>query len=271
MIDNVDKAGRWQIEVFGVEWPEAIDARAAARACTSLTRWPAGRNATSPPVLPSHENMDALAAHLPDEPDSDLHRVEGLDAGYFFNECIVAREVVSARIMACGINEARATTLGHEPCDSLTSDPSARLRAYPALAVFAPETPLGDLPDAAARLGSRAMEAAHPRLHRSCAAPVEQLRVVRVNDYVTLRRQPGFQADILARIPLGEAVTVTGEAVFAGEADRITACRAACRAAGSDRARPVPDVAACWLDSTLWLPVRHGGLGGYVAGRFLAE
>ena len=271
MIDNVDKAGRWQIEVFGFDWPEAIDARAAARACTSLTRWPAGRNATSPPVLPAHESMDALEARLPDEPDTALLRVEGLDSGYFSNECIIERALSGAQLRVCGINEGRATTLGHVPCDAFTPDPSARLRAYPALAIFAPETPLRDLPEAAARLGSRAMDAAHPRLHRACAAPVERLRVVRVNDYVTLRRQPGFQAEILARIPLGEVVTVTGEAVFAGEADRITACRAACRAAGTDRARPRPDIAACWLDNTLWLPARYGGQSGYVAGRFLAE
>ncbi len=36
-------------------------------------------------------------------------------------------------------------------------------------------------------------------------------------------------------------------------------------------ARPRPDVAACWLDNTLWLPARYGGQSGYVAGRFLAE
>lgn len=271
MIDNVDKAGRWQIKVFGFDWPEQIDARAAARACTSLTRWPAGRNATSPPVLPAFKSMDDLSARLDDAADAAHHRVEGLDSGYFHNECVIGREVRDAQIAACGINHGRATTLGHKPCDAFTTDPSARLRTYPALAVFAPETLLSDLPDAAARLDARALDATHPRLHRACASPVTRLRVVRVNEYVTLRHQPGFQADILARIPLGESVSVTGAAVFTGEDNRVTECRAACRAAGTARDRPAPDVAACWLDNTLWLPARHGGQNGYVAGRFLAE
>ncbi len=278
-IDTVDKAGRWRIEVFGFGWPERIDAIAATWACTSLTRWPAGRNSHSRNVLGS-ESIDEAPISSPATPEARFIRVQGMDGGYFDNTCIMRRRlsthpIYGQSIVACGINEGRQTWLGHERCDSTTPFPEARLRDYSALAIFAPDTPLVDLPAAARMITARATHEqaalAEPRLHRSCALPRQYLRIARVNEYTTLRQQPGFQAAVLERIPLGALVQVADDVQFFGDASRRNACQAACRAASTARDRPSSAVASCWLDNTLWFPARFGGQEGYVSGRFLAE
>ena len=278
-IDTVDKAGRWRIELFGFDWPERIDAIAATWACTNLTRWPAGRNSHSRNVL-GPESLDEALILPPATPEARFIRVSGMDSGYFDNTCIMRRQlgahlVYGQSVVACGINEGRQTWLGHERCDFSTPFPEARLSDYSALAIFAPETPLTDLPAAAREISARATREqaalAEPRLHRSCVPTRPHLQIARVNEYATLRQQPGFEAEVLARIPLGARLQVMGEAKFFGDVSRRNACQAACRAAGSARNRPAPDVAACWLDNTLWFQARYGEQSGYVAGRFLAE
>ena len=159
----------------------------------------------------------------------------------------------------------------------------AELDLMPSLAIFYPDTRLRDLPLAARRIDARAtaeraevvrraaLEAANPRLHRRCRLSVERLRIVRVETYATLRREPGFDAPVVAELPLGAWFEVARDPVLHGTPERVAACAAACADTRQGYPFPAPDVAACYLDSTLWFPASFGGQIGFVSGRFLAE
>jgi len=276
-IDTVDTAGRWRIELFGLTWPERIDTVAAVWACTNLTRWPEDRNETSVDVL-GIGSIDLVTLPLPTELDSRAHRVAGLDDGHFNNTCLVETTLgrdpaLGPVLFACGTNQGRGVGLGFEECDFATPTDAALFAPYPALAIFAATLRLRDLPEAATEIATRAraegQAASDPPLHRGCTAPAAALRIARVNEYATLRQSPGFDAETLVQVPLGTRVEITGDAVFTGA--RSTACRAACTAAGPDRSAPAPDVAACYLDNTIWLPARVDGTEGFIGGRFLAD
>ena len=277
-VDTVDKAGRWGIHVFGLTWPAEIDMIAAARACTSLTRWPAARNASLVDAL-GNEDIGALDLALPG-PHTTILTVPGLDAGYFVNGCRVARKVRTgplgeALVNACGVNESRDVVIGFGGNCLDQPEDQTLLGTYSAISIFPPQTRLADLTDAAKQISERAAaeqrSATDHLLHRSCWPTTLRLRITRVNEYATLRAQPGFQARILARMPLHAQVQLTGDPVLVGEAARTAACQAACRTAGTARNQPAPQVASCWLDNTLWFPASFGGEQGFVSGRFLAE
>lgn len=286
-IDTVAWSGRAAIPVFGFDLPRRIDTETAIHACTNLWRWEfltedLELDAELEAFIFENALRNAGQPVAPAAPDRVF--VHSLDTGDYERACIVDRDM-RAGLRVCGFDEFLSRALYRHDCnmphyvDRDREGPQriadAILEPAMGLAVFAPRTRLRDLPEAARQIDTRAATeqraASDPPLHRSCWPASQRVRITRVNEYATLRAQPGFHAPIRARMPLHASVDLTSGPVLFGDSARTAACRSACQAAGTARDRPAPDVAACWLDNTLWFPARFDGQEGYVSGRFLAQ
>lgn len=308
IIDTVDQAGRWRIPVFGFQWPEEIDVESAIWACTNLTRWPVARTGSDRLVVAETGMSEVLPRVEPVE--ARLLRVPGLGSIARLNECIVSLQISEGRIRACGYNETTRMELrsgDSRSCNTREDSEENYLQDYDALAIFPFDTQIANLPaaslDIATSAGSQLSRTqalsvvgqfaperatlmnlwiseaiaterpvfADEILHRSCISPSDMLRVVRVNEFATLRERPSFDAPILSRIPRGTYANVLGSPNLAGPPERVNACRTACLNAGTAGNRSWPGVRRCYLDNILWFPVDHDGQRGFVASRYLGE
>lgn len=326
IVDTVDEAGRWDIPVFGFEWPETISPEVAYVVCANLSRWPVERVIQDGMTVGADARRgewQGYASPIPERPYWLV--VDGPDSGYLGSRCIINIELSNGRIGACGFNEVNGANIGFFGSNCDFGEPeNARLRYHSALAIFPPETRLADLSPAslsiiASNLRTRDAEqlateedgeptarvpgiddgdrvrsidagllaslnvelssalaagrevASFQNLHSTCFPQQETLRVVLVNEFVTLRERAGFDAAILATIPLGSDVTLRGGPAFREAPESNLGCANACGEAGMDADYPSPRIAQCYQNNFLWFPVAYEGQRGWVAGRYLGE
>ena len=110
----------------------------------------------------------------------------------------------------------------------------------------------------------------------SCWLHADAARVVNVNEYVNLRRQPGFSTAIIRRVPLGERLQLggSGNARGFGSASQRQNCQNACQSLE----RNPDDRAArgraqqCVDDNVIWYEVIDArGNRGWISRRFLQQ
>lgn len=147
MIDEVNKAGRFDIEVFGYQEPKDINAQTAFMACDNAFYW------ESRLLEPEHVNYlhDAYQdkegverqSKLLNSPYGKNFHVISNDAGYADAECKVRwRE---DKLTICGYNDSYDVSLGRSECnpeaDGGVSYPLSKIALWPAY------TKLASLPE----------------------------------------------------------------------------------------------------------------------------
>ncbi|WP_141135828.1 hypothetical protein [Antarctobacter heliothermus] len=166
-IDTVDKAGRWDIEIFGYPEPRHAGAREALNACDNTSNWFKGLAPV--PVIDANQAMlDSLvykrARDLQPENEDGIYyfyEVQGRDdvsdlgagpgericeIGIYYNEEYVSDKL---SVMGCGGDTVFGPSFGQRCNDG--DDAGIYLEVSP-LSIFSSETRLRDLPDKVAEI-----------------------------------------------------------------------------------------------------------------------
>lgn len=284
-IDTVDKAGRWQIGVFGYDKPMQISGREALMACNSLSDWTKGRvhvaGAEASVATPS-DDVDWLAEQVRrvrhDDHDEVVWEVVGTVDGMGDRWCQVA--MTEGQLMACGGDLYSSRPVGQ----SCGPGEGGKVMEANALAIFDPDTPLPDLPGTAVRVAAQAkgiearLDGAMPQ---SCSVlDMPGVRVVGVENFLNIRSRPAFDAAVLAQAPLYQALESGGEGWrLEGDFNRQQDCHAACEGymtwsrRGQDRAGWLRDrstVAQCLDGNVIWWNVTlPDGRSGWASAKYL--
>ena len=147
MIDNVNRAGRFDIEVFGYQEPTDIDAQTAFMACDNAFYWESRLMEPDSvdylhKAYTNQETVERQSKPVNSSFGKNYHVVSN-DAGYADAECNVRwRE---DRLTACGYNDSYDVNLGRAECnpdtDGGVSYPLSKIALWPAY------TKLASLPD----------------------------------------------------------------------------------------------------------------------------
>ncbi|WP_273728857.1 hypothetical protein [Brucella gallinifaecis] len=147
MIDDVNKAGRFDIEVFGYEEPKGIDQRSAFMACDNAYFWETRvidkNNADY--IAKEYSDQEAVSRQsrvLPSEFGINFN-VTSTDASYADASCNV--RLIRNTLMICGYNETYDIRLGSEKCDPTLED--GVYNEVSKLALWPAYTKLASLPD----------------------------------------------------------------------------------------------------------------------------
>ena len=147
MIDDVNRAGRFDIEVFGYQEPKDLDAKTAFMACDNAFYWETRLlepNSTKylHEAYTDVERANGHATPLSSSFGKNFH-VIGTDAGYAEAECNVRWR--DNRLTICGFNDTYDVNLGRAACDPNADGgvtyPLSKISLWPAY------TKLASLPD----------------------------------------------------------------------------------------------------------------------------
>ena len=142
LIETVEQAARWNIELIGVKFPESIDEAQAYYACENTLQWQVGL----------HENpIDyvslTLGGHLPrpysvlvtEDSEGQLFDVVSRKAGYASAGCLVHYR--AGRLRMCATDEYTGFEIGRGVCEATSA---YELSAVDALAIWSPSTRIED-------------------------------------------------------------------------------------------------------------------------------
>lgn len=272
-VETVEQAAQWQIEVAPVALT-AVDIEAALRhACLNAD---GGMLDARPSDTYLYGSANLPFSYANPGPESAQARSRG---GFR------TRDAADCELSLSATGDPLAP-IGEVIMRGNTGTERTRRAAY-AYLFHDPRLPLEALPpaDSAAAIGEKpffaAIQAAARRELseveiRSCWLLSPEARIVNVNEYVNLRDGPGFDAQVLRQVPLGERVRViaTQDLQTPGGGDRARDCLQACNDLALDpadtgaRAR----VDACIADNVFWYEIRDGtGQAGYISRQFLGE
>lgn len=299
-IDTVDKAGRWDITIFGYDAPRRTSAREALNACDNLSNWHVG--GTPPPVrnadtdtlrrLTTRYAQGSLRAGEPVEIFTPIYSLSGRDA--FFHAdgrmgeryCQIDMDTYDGpdgdRVMtvgACGGDSVLGTSF-FEYCGP--QDVTPVMEVYDMITIFPSETPLRDLPEMARRIEVEADEietALMPPAGLSCgAAEDHMIGVVAPEGHVVLHERPDPTSDQVgkaynySRLWRGK---ISGK-LFGTEEERATcldACTGWADAAelpADDRQKLIDTITACFDNDIIWWNADLGnGKEGWASARYL--
>ncbi len=110
----------------------------------------------------------------------------------------------------------------------------------------------------------------------SCWLTSPEARIVNVNEYVNLRAGPGFEAEVLREVPLGERVRIiaTQDLRTPEGGERARTCLDACNdlALGNADADLRARVDRCISDNVFWYEIRDGSnTAGFISRKYLGE
>lgn len=297
-IDTVDKAGRWDIEVFGYDAPDRLSAREAMNACDNLSNWTTGL-AAIPVQNADTETLKRFttryAAWSQDGGDPSLvytpvYSLSGRDA--FFHAdgaageryCQVSFDPWTHRngtqnltVSACGGDSILGTSF-FEYCGP--EDVSPEMAFYDALPAFPSDTRLSDLPAVAHAISAQADEietSLMPAAGLSCGIPEDhQIAVVAPEGHVLLREFDSPSATPLAR---AENFTIlqrgSNTGVLVGTPAQRDTCFEACTAPtkdlpDSERQEIFDQTNACFNEGIVWWSIRlRDGSDGWASARYL--
>lgn len=143
MIDTVDKAGRWDIELIGMAEPSLLSEEQAFYACENSLQWQNGLTegdityATAGERSTGGRRSKSIAGNT----NQTAYEVEGLAAGYADERCIISLK--GGELFACGVDEYSDAKLGQGQCDGSSFE--SRGSAIDKIAVFNPSTPIAAL------------------------------------------------------------------------------------------------------------------------------
>ncbi|WP_266031613.1 hypothetical protein [Brucella intermedia] len=147
MIDDVNRAGRFDIEVFGYQEPKVIDAKTAFMACDNAFYWESRlleQNSIDylHKAYTDKEAVERQAKPLNSPYGQNFHVVSN-DAGYADAECNV--RFYKDKLSVCGTNDTYDIKLGREVCDPEME--YGVLNSVPKIALWPAYAKLASLPD----------------------------------------------------------------------------------------------------------------------------
>jgi hypothetical protein len=146
-IDSVEKAGRFEIEIFGVPEESGLTQEQAYYACENSFHWQVGLMDTSADYPKLQRNLgpnnggDKIVKLLSDNPKERIYSVTSGDAGYSEAGCLIADK--GTHLSGCGYNGMYNVMLGQGQCN--LKDFEERSQFVPRLATFKPDTPISAL------------------------------------------------------------------------------------------------------------------------------
>lgn len=292
-IDTVGKAGRWNIGLEGAEMPRAMDKVAAVAACNNLAMWQLRYEEEYVGYDP-----EAQAEVVTKNGDRPVYAVMGdLGAMDAHHDCLLRLrgEGEFLQLEACGFMDAENVLVGIRRCESISQAEPLKeawqsdllpVERAGRMVMLPPGTPLRQADMVARQIEARAargsaQEPGLRALRARCAWLSMSAEVRGVKNYTNLRAAPGFDADVIGEIALGERVTPLDTEypgwVMPDEADE--SCRTTCGwmtpgpggikalySAGGD----FDVVNQCFESNQIWYRVQTvSGLRGYVSGKFL--
>ncbi|QOG06413.1 hypothetical protein IGS74_18090 [Aureimonas sp. OT7] len=145
LIDTVDKAARFGIEIVGAGPPPALTEASAYYACLNTLQWQHGL--TDAPITytpkmsePTAEYLQAVRL-LPTGTVDKAYRINGPKDGYARHGCVVAE--IEGRVQICGADEYTNVVAGGGSCED--TDYAGKLEMVQALTLYDPMTPLRSL------------------------------------------------------------------------------------------------------------------------------
>ena len=142
MVDDVNKAGRFDIEIFGYDEPKEIDQRSAFMACDNAFFWETRvlDDNTSEYIRKSYNDIETVErqSRFVNSDFGKNYNVMSTDAS-----CNV--RLINNRLMICGYNETYDIRLGSEKCDPALED--GVYNEVSKLALWPAYTKLASLPD----------------------------------------------------------------------------------------------------------------------------
>jgi len=121
-IDNVDKAGRWDIQLYGYTVPKTSTLERAFYSCENTLQWQMGTTKKNTAL-----EFVYLRGYIPTLPiNSERNKegqtvmsITGLDSGYVNENCLIT--VDAERILGCGFDENTSVSFGSNECTLNTS------------------------------------------------------------------------------------------------------------------------------------------------------
>ncbi len=275
LIDSVNKAGRWRIPIFGIEWPSMIDISSGVRACNNLTRWKNSLN--------DGASIEVDQYPLNQSKSTEYHLdVFGSDSGYFGHRCKLSRKIVKygdqAYINICGENQSNGSLLGDISCLLEDDFDEQKYHSYPAVSILPASTKLKNIPaelkkiDRRARLEVAALENRRVKTETSCVLGYSHAKIVNVNQFVNIRAGASLADRVVATANRGQRVQVVQpNSWWFKETKRGRQCSEIC-----SRYHQTPtnstlasQAKQCVDDKEIWTKVRVNGREGYVSVYFL--
>lgn len=265
MIDTLNKAGRWGIELIGFE-PPAFSERGFFYACQNMTTWPArltgdqiafGRNDGDYSLRKSSWTAGGLTRERYDLQFAGMQT---------FDCAATVAQHWSGRIlpMICGYRESTNSGAGPDDCDA--PDRLYSWAPIPPQAMFPASTTLRDLANGRAMA---AMPAADP-LPNPCLAESGRVRVTNVDNFTSLRKSTSYESEKIDELPLGSEWDAERIPTVATDHPRHAACTRLCLLADGDQPYDRISLSECIADNWMWFAVTGpAGQSGFASAKYL--
>jgi len=155
-IDTVEKAGRFEIELFGTKDIQGLTDEQAYYACENAFHWQVGLMSEDTDfhalkrALGTSNGGDEVSKLVLDRDGTRIYSVTSGDAGYSEASCLIALK--EDYIQGCGYNGMYNVTLGQGQCN--TENFSERSVGIPRLATYKPSLSIKDLGEPVAGNGA---------------------------------------------------------------------------------------------------------------------
>ena len=265
VIDTVNQAGRWGIEVIGFQAPALTD-RAFFHACQNLTIWP-DRLAGGQVPFERNDAVFELSVSGWTAGGAVRDRYDLQFASRDVFECaatLAAQGQEEALPLICGFRGEADTGIGPSDCD----DPHLLYlwAPIPPLAMVPANTPLAELADGAA-LPREDMTLTRPT---PCQSEAGKARVINVNTFTSLRRAASTDSPKIDELPKGAVFDVPRVPTpDRGHADHAN-CAALCAAAGTQGTYDRAALGACIDENWMWFRITGPqGKEGFASAKYL--
>lgn len=278
-IDTVEKAGRWDIPLYGYKVPETISLREAQTACDNALNWTLGLETEGTGYMDGDYTpfWRALIGRPDQDTASPLYEVYSRADLHSVISCVVhynteAREYMEEGnwVSVCGAEE--------DFCSLRDGDTGGR--GFRPEVIFPSALPLRQVPDfsrrIAAEAGTRNTAWAASDREGCLTEEGSVFSVINVNEFVNFRANPGFEAGVVGQAGKHLLVEAAADGGFViGTEQQQEACARACRRVsdgfGDDIAPDRAVLRQCLADNVIWYKVRlpNGGPEGFVSGKYL--
>ncbi|MBT56428.1 MAG: hypothetical protein CMF72_23910 [Mameliella sp.] len=265
-IDTVNKAGRWDIALFGFTPPE-FSAEGMVYACQNMTGWTARLEQEQLPYQPdgySHR-IDATQGQ---DGFADGQRFKVDFSGMMTYACEVGLRPVyqgGAQAVLCGYRENLSAQVGPDTCLQSTGAPG-RWPVVPPAALLPAKTSLKDLK---ATRGTG--ETARVLSDTPCMSSTGRAQVINVQSFTSLRQVMSHDAPRLAELPLGSTYEISSAPDSDFRHPRHQACMALCQMAEMGTPYDSAALQSCIDTDWMWFQIKTpSGQNGYASARYLA-
>jgi hypothetical protein len=140
-INTINQVGRWDIDLYGLEYPAKLVENHAYLVCENLSRWPVGLIKNLLPLEKNREHNPDAVSVIARKNSTVTYRIYGSNSGMVEHLCIVQFDENS--ILVCGHDQSTDTRIGLGSCND--KNYSEKLYVGKKYSIFHPETKLRDL------------------------------------------------------------------------------------------------------------------------------